>query len=75
MRIHADPKYWFFGWIRTTGRRLTPPPVPVRVAKTGKNHLNEEITPLLPTGIGERYSQTISNWGHAALLRRCVLPL
>ncbi len=40
------------------------------VAKAGKIHLNEEITPLLPTGIGERYSQTISNLGHAALLRR-----
>ncbi len=31
--------------------------------------------PLLPTGIAERFSQTISNLGHAALLRRCVLPL
>jgi hypothetical protein len=37
------------------------------VAKTGRNHLNEEITPLLPTGTGERYSQTILNLGHAAL--------
>jgi hypothetical protein len=35
----------------------------------GKNHLNE-ITPLLPTGRGERYSQTISNLGHAALWGR-----
>jgi hypothetical protein len=26
-----------------------------------KNHLNEEFTPLLPIGIGEVYSQTISN--------------
>ncbi len=34
----------------------------------------EEITPLLPTGIGEIFSQTISNLGHAALLRRCELP-
>ncbi len=42
---------------------------------TDKNHLNEEITPLLATGIGERLSQTISNLGHAALLRRCELPL
>jgi hypothetical protein len=31
------------------------------VVKAGKNHLNDEITPLLPTGIGEPYSQTISN--------------
>jgi hypothetical protein len=44
------------------------------VAKTARNHLNEEITPLLPTGIGHRFSQTISNLGHAALLRRCELP-
>ncbi len=51
-----------------------PPPLPLRVAKAGTNHLNEESTPLLPTGIGERYSQTISNLGHAALLRRCELP-
>ena len=29
------------------------------VARTGGNHLNEEITPLLSTGIGERFSQTI----------------
>jgi hypothetical protein len=50
-------------------------PPPLRVAKTGKNHMNDEITPLLPTGIGEQYSQTMSNLGHAALLRRCELPL
>jgi hypothetical protein len=36
------------------------PPPPLQVAMAGKNHLNEEITPLLPTGIGERYCQTIS---------------
>jgi hypothetical protein len=34
----------------TTGRRL-PPPLPLRVAKTGRNHLNEEITPILPKGL------------------------
>jgi hypothetical protein len=47
-----------------------PPPLPLRVAKAGRNHLNEEFTPLLPPGIGERYSQTISNLIHEALLRR-----
>jgi hypothetical protein len=31
-----------------------PSPLPLRVAKTSRNHLNEEFTPLLPTGIGER---------------------
>ncbi len=56
-------------------RAPTPSPLPLRVAKTGKNKLDEEITPLLPTGIGERFSQTISNLGHAALLSRCELPL
>jgi hypothetical protein len=32
-----------------------PSPLPLRLAKTGRNHLNEEFTPLLPTGIGERF--------------------
>ncbi len=50
------------------------PPSSTR-SEGGRNHLNEEITPLLPTGIGERYSQTISYLGRAALLRRCELPL
>ncbi len=30
-----------------------PSPLPLRVAKTGRTHLNEEFIPLLPTGIGE----------------------
>ncbi len=80
-----------FGFIPTPGilpfprlhfscKRVTPqgadthPPSTTR-GKAGRNHLYEDITPLLPTGIGERYSQTISNLGHAALLRRCELPL
>jgi hypothetical protein len=32
-----------------------PSPLPLCVAKTGSNHLNEEFTLLLPTGIGERF--------------------
>jgi hypothetical protein len=60
--------------VRYAHRAPTHPPLPLRVAK--KNPLNEEINPLLPTGIGERFSQTIvSNLGHAALLRQCELPL
>jgi hypothetical protein len=52
------------------------PPLLLCVAKTGGNHLNEEITPRFSTGIGERFSQTISHLGHAAALwRRCELPL
>ncbi len=53
----------------------TPPPFPLHVAKAGRNHLNEELSSLLPTGTGERYSQTISNLGHETLLRRCELPI
>ncbi len=37
-------------WIH---RARIPSTLPLRVAKTGRNHLNEEFTPLLPTGIGE----------------------
>jgi hypothetical protein len=48
---------------------------PLSAAKADRNHLNEYNTSHLPTGIGERYSQTISNLGcQAALLRRCELP-
>ncbi len=46
-------------------RAPTHSPLPLCVAKTGKNQLNEEITPLLSTGIGDRFSQTISNLVHA----------
>ena len=31
-----------------------PPPPSSTRGKAGRNHLNEEITPLLPTEIGER---------------------
>jgi len=37
-------------------------PLFLHVEKTVKNHLNEEIIPLLITGIGERFSQTISKF-------------
>jgi hypothetical protein len=36
-------------------RAQIPSPLPLRVAKTGRNHLNEEFIPLLPIGIGERF--------------------
>jgi hypothetical protein len=53
----------------------SPPPTPLHVATAGKN-LNEEITPLLPSGLSKRFfCQTISILGHAALLRLCELPL
>ncbi len=35
-----------------------PTPPPLRVTKAGRNHLNEEITPLLHTGIGEHSRTT-----------------
>ena len=63
------------GLVHRVSSLSTPSPPLLRVAKIGKNHLNEEITHFLPTGIGERFSQTISNLGHAALLLRCELPL
>jgi len=50
-------------------------PRPSTRGKAGRNQWNEEITPLLLTGIGERFSQTISNLGDVALLRRGELPL
>jgi hypothetical protein len=52
-----------------------PPPFPLRGAKAVRNPLKMYNIPLLPTGIDERYSQNISNLGHAALLRRFELPL
>ncbi len=52
----------------------TPPPPSPTQGKAGRSHLSEEVTPLLPTGLGERFSQTILNLGHAALLRRCEIP-
>jgi hypothetical protein len=39
--------------LRLSNRVPTPSPLRLRVAKTGKNHLNEETTPILHTGIGE----------------------
>jgi hypothetical protein len=60
---------------KSASQDADPRPLSFSVAKAGKYHLNEEITPVLTTGVGERYSQTISNLGRAALLRRCKLPL
>ncbi len=52
-----------------------PPPL-LSVAKAVKNHLNELNTPLLPTGLGELYGQTIQIFlCQAALLHRFELPL
>jgi hypothetical protein len=57
-----------------SGSQGADPDPPSTRGKAGRNHLKKEINPLLPTGIGERYSQTKSYLGHAALLRRCELP-
>jgi hypothetical protein len=59
-------------FLKIPAQGATTPPPSTR-GKAGRNHMNEEFTPLLPTGIGERFSQTISNLGHAALLRRFEL--
>jgi hypothetical protein len=69
----ASSGSWRTLHIATTGSRHSPPPS--TPGKAGRNPLNEKTTPLLPAGISERFSQTISNLGHAALLRRCELPL
>ncbi len=52
-----------------------PSPLPLHVATAGKNHLNKEITPSSPLGFARDVAKIISNLGHAALLRRCELPL
>ncbi len=41
------------------GADPSPFPIPHHVGTAGKNYLNVEITPLLSTGIGERYCQSI----------------
>jgi hypothetical protein len=57
-------------------RVLTPPPPPSGTKSGSSSYpFNEQNIPLLPTGVGERYSQTKSNLCQAALLRRCELPL
>ena len=40
-------------WFGYRAYRVPTPPPPLRVSKAGKNHLNEEITTILPTRIGE----------------------
>ncbi len=54
------------------GADSLPPLSPLRVAKSGK--IIWMRTPLLPTGNGERFSQTISNLGHAALMALMWTP-
>ncbi len=64
---------WIFIWQTkhslcgpTIGCR-TPSPLPLREKRQEKIIWTRKLSPLLPTGIGERYSQTISNLGHEAL--------
>ncbi len=57
--VDSIPKTAEKSGLRSMLRPLGADPPPPSTA--GKNPLNEEITPLLPTGIDERYSQTISN--------------
>ncbi len=46
---------FFFCSVLWNHRPRIPSPPPLCVAKTGRNNLNEDSTPLLPTGIGERF--------------------
>ncbi len=50
-------------------------PPPLSAAKAGKKSFERIKTTLLPTGIGERYSLSISNLCQAEFLCRCELPL
>jgi hypothetical protein len=53
---HKDRKklvnFFLKCWVHTARIRSS---LPLCVTKTGSNHLNEEFTSLLPTGIGERF--------------------
>ncbi len=65
----------FFATKRVTACYQTGPqdadrlPTSSKRGKAGRNHLNEEITPLLPTAIGELFWPNRNNLGHAALQR------
>jgi hypothetical protein len=59
--------------VSLTGCR--PPPSFLYAREGSQKPFERGNYPLLPTGIGERFSQTISNLGHSALLRRYELPL
>jgi hypothetical protein len=63
--------------INHSGSKGADPFPPIIYAKEGRQNSFEpkKLPPFLPTGIGERYSQTILNLGHAALLRRSKIPL
>jgi hypothetical protein len=63
-------------WSMSGSTHRVLPPSPLQsAAKAGRNHFERVKYPLLPTGIGERYSQTISYLWQTAVLRRCELPL
>ncbi len=68
-------KYWGWSDLRSSLHRVpTPTPLSSTLGKAGRNHLAEEITPLLPTGMDRRAIQPNHikfSLGHAALLRRC----
>ncbi len=70
--IHGSARH--MGWWH---RVLIPTPLTLSAAKAGRNHLNKSSIPLLPTGIGERYSQSEPNhikfMSSSAFLRRCEL--
>ncbi len=51
------------------------PPPPSKSSEGRYNSFERVKCPRLPTGIGERYSQTISHLCQAELLRRCELTL
>jgi hypothetical protein len=66
LKSHAmSSQDWFVVGTLPTGHRVPiASPLSLRVAKTGKNHLNEETTALLPTarGYASDFSQTVTIW-------------
>ncbi len=59
LRVQTVSTHFCSGQNPLVAQGADPLPLPLCVAKKGWNHLNEEITPILPTGIGERCSHTI----------------
>ncbi len=62
LELKVQVRGWGCVTIRIHRVPTLPPPPSLHVGAAG-NHLNEEINPILLTGIGERYCQTISNLG------------
>ncbi len=85
-RKRAAGHLWF-GWgdrlpnhtgqqlqVRPQGAVSPPPPPSQTAAKAGRKYSASAKTPLLPSALGKRYSQTMLNIWLLATLGRCELP-